>query len=221
MTPAWILGLSVAATLASIPVTAVSYALPRTGSPRLPSRWWCGAPAPPTQAILVAVVTGACTVPVCLRDTTIVALPAAWITTVLGIGLAVTDLRTHRLPHAATGLLWTAWLTCLAVEAAQTGSPDRLTRAAIAAAAVVGLLLLLALALPGQLGLGDINLAGVIAFSLARVSWAAMLLGLLAGLTLQAVITTPIVLAKGSRQTRALGPALMAGWLLAFALVQP
>lgn len=209
-------GFAMAGALAGIPVTAIAYAVPARGSIRLPRQWWRGAPARPATVAAISILTGftAGLVAGCLPLSR--ALPAFWLFAVLGVGLAITDLRRHRLPHVMTGALWIACSVGTAVESLATGHVRALVVAACAGVAVIVLALVIALALPGQLGLGDVSLAGVVAMSLGWLSLHAAAVGLVSGIMLQATLALAMVLRGHDRLYRvAFGPALFTGWLVA------
>jgi leader peptidase (prepilin peptidase)/N-methyltransferase len=133
--------------------------------------------------------------------------------------LAIIDVRCRRLPHALTGLLWAAAISSFGVDAVITKESEGLVRAAVAATTVAGLFLLLALALPGQLGLGDVNLVGVLALTLGWIGSRAVVTGLAAGIVIQAVVGfAAIAVVRKTRLQLAMGPALLIGWLLAVCL---
>jgi leader peptidase (prepilin peptidase)/N-methyltransferase len=100
------------------------------------------------------------------------------------------------------------------IESAVSMDAAALLRAAGIAALTLGGFLVLALALPGQLGLGDVVFAGWIVLSLGWFSWRAAVLGLMVGLLVHLVAAD--VLGLGSSRSRMLpmGPALLAGWVV-------
>jgi len=125
--------------------------------------------------------------------------------------------RSRRLPFRLTGALWASSGLCF-VGAAVTGQDARpLVRAATAGVVTAGVLLVVALALPGQLGLGDVALAGAVTFNLGWLSWRAAVIGLLAALLVQGVIAIALRLRRRERAMSPMGPALLAGWILAVA----
>ncbi|MBB2943267.1 hypothetical protein FB565_002980 [Actinoplanes lutulentus] len=81
---------------------------------------------------------------------------------------------------------------------------------------VAVLMLGVALGFPGQLGLGDVGLAGTIATSLGWLSPATAALGFAAGCAVQMMVVIGMTWrARGQGVKLPLGPALLAGWLLA------
>lgn len=202
--------------LAGVPGAAVAYAVPDKGPVRLSSRWWTGVPAPCRAVVAAALAAGASTALVAARLGALAMLPALWLVAVLGVVLAVIDIRRQRLPHPLTGVLWAASAACLTWDAILRRDVGPALRAGICAAVVLGAFLALALALPGQLGLGDVNLAGVLAVTLAWIGVRALVTGLAAGLTLQAILAVAVLARHHDpRQRVAMGPALLAGWLVA------
>ena len=183
---------------------------------RLPRRWWVGAPAPRRSLIALGITTGATAALVSSKITGAFVLPAFWLVVVLGVGLAVVDIRRHRLPHVLTGTLWASSGCCFIAETIRSGDHESIGRATIAGATVAVLLLIIAIALPGQLGLGDVSFSGVLAFTLGWLGWQHVLAGLLTGLTLQALIAAVLVTRCGEgAHIMPMGPALFLGWLFA------
>lgn len=146
-------------------------------------------------------------------------LPVALVAAVLGLLLAVIDLRCLRLPDPLVGAL--AVIIAVPLSAAGAGDPSRLGRALLVAALSSAAYLAIAIGSNGGLGLGDVKLAGVLGFALGFAGWPAVR----AGLALPHVINGPIavyLLASGrTGRDRALplGPALLAGALLAVTTV--
>ncbi|MDG4790179.1 prepilin peptidase [Micromonospora sp. WMMD1102] len=147
-----------------------------------------------------------------------IALPAFWLFAVLGVGLAIIDLRCRRLPHRLTGSLWLSSGLIFLAAAVLSGDVEPLLRAAGAGGVTSAILLLVALAMPGQLGLGDVVLAGAITFNLGWLSWQVAVAGLLAGLVFQGSVGIARDSKRAGRANPSpTGPALVAGWLLAVA----
>lgn len=211
-------GFAVTGALAGIPIAAIAYAAPAHGSLRVPQGWWRGAPAHPAAVAAVSLLTGAVAALVAHRLPLSPALPAYWIFAVLGVGLAVIDVRRRRLPYPLTGTSVAASLVCFVLAATTSGNPDPLLRAVAAGTATTTALLIMALALPGQLGLGDVTLAGAITLNLGWLSWHAATLGILGGLLLQCVVGLVVRVRVRSNHAVPMGPALLAGWLFGVVL---
>lgn len=77
--------------------------------------------------------------------------------------------------------------------------------------------LALALAFPGQLGMGDVKLAGLVGAACGFFSWQVLFAGVLIGFVLAAVVTVPLVtLGRIERRTRVpFAPFMLGGALLA------
>jgi leader peptidase (prepilin peptidase)/N-methyltransferase len=213
------IGLGLAGALAGVPVAALAYSAPVAGPVEMPKRWWAGGPARPA---LVAATTGSSAAASAIIGAVVpptFALPAFWIFAVLGVGLGIIDARCRRLPHRLTGALWASSGLCFVVVTATGGDMQPVIRAAAAGITTAAVLLVVALALPGQLGLGDVMFAGAVTFNLGWLSWQAAVIGILGGLLTQGVVVLAVKLFGRDRATSyPMGPALVTGWLLAVAL---
>jgi leader peptidase (prepilin peptidase)/N-methyltransferase len=145
------------------------------------------------------------------------ALPGFLAVAAFGVVLGFIDVACLRLPDPLVGAALAAgggWLVGLSVV---DSSWFALGRAGLAALVSAGAYLLLAL-LPGSnLGFGDVKLAAVLGFMLGWLGWPAVVLGLV----LPHLINGPVALwlllsgRAGRRADLPLGPALLAGALLA------
>lgn len=211
-------GLGLAGVLAGVPVAAVAYGASAAGPVKMPQRWWLGRPARPALVVATAGSSGVAGAIIGASMPLTFALPAYWIFAVLGIGLVIIDARCRRLPHRLTGALWASSGLCLAVSAATGGDVQPVVRAAGAGLATAAVLFVIALALPGQLGLGDVLFASAITFTLGWLSWSAAVFGLLAGLLAQGVVVLAARVFGREQATFPMGPALFIAWLAAVAL---
>ncbi|NIL56949.1 A24 family peptidase [Salinispora arenicola] len=211
-------GLGLAGALAGIPLSAIACSAPAHGHLHLPEGWWHGAPARPPTVAAVSLLTGTTTAVIGGLLPMSATLPAYWLFAVVGVGLAIIDIRRRRLPHVLTGTLMATCLISFIVATAVSGNPAPLLRAIIAGAITTTTLVIIALSLPGQLGLGDVTLAGAVTLSLGWLSWHSAALGIVSGLTLQGFVGLAARVRTGSSNTLPMGPALVAGWLLAVVL---
>lgn len=209
-------GLAAAGALAGVPTAAVAYSAPASGSIRIPARWWRGAPADPATVLLVSTAAGTATGAIAARLPWSSATPAYWLFAILGVGLAIIDVRRRRLPYVLTGTALIVHLLAYGTSSVSTGDVAPLLRALGAGLATTTAMLIIALLFPGQLGLGDVALTGVIATSLGALGWTTVLHGILSGLLIQAM--GAIVLRCTAGQALPMGPALIAGWLAAILL---
>ena len=134
-------------------------------------------------------------------------------TTVIGLVLAVTDFKTHRLPNA---FIWPSYGILAALLVSQgviTQEWSDVVRAALVAAATLAVFFLLHRYT--SLGLGDVKLAGMLAIPLGWSSWTAGYYGPALGFLLGAVAGIVVLIATKSSKTHlAFGPYLVAGALL-------
>jgi hypothetical protein len=141
------------------------------------------------------------------------ALPAFWLFAILGVGLAIIDLRCRRLPHAVTGTIVATCILCFAIDASVAGDLSPLRRALATGSITAVVMLTVALALPGQLGLGDVALAGATTLSLGWLSWQAAVTGIIGAFALQGTVALAARTATRRDGLIPMGPALVTGWL--------
>ncbi len=148
-------------------------------------------------------------------------LIAVWLVVLYaGLLLAAADVATRRLP---TPIVRTAMLVVgglLAGHAVATGQTRTLVTAALAAGALGGGYLLLAIGGGSGMGLGDVRLAALLGASLGTLGWPAVLWG---GLLPYALAAPEALtrLALRRQPDLAFGPYLLAGAFLSVALVGP
>ncbi len=134
----------------------------------------------------------------------------------LGLGcalLVVVDLAVLRLPDVIVGPLYLVLLGGLTVAAAVSGSWGDLGRAVLGLV-VLGLVYLgLALAVPSDLGLGDVKLSGVLGAFLGWLGWSQLVLGGLAAFVVSAVVALVLVVVRraGRRSEFPFGPCMVLG----------
>lgn len=148
------------------------------------------------------------------------ALIPAWVALAwIAAPIVRTDLARHRIPDALNLAAAAAGALFLLVP----GDLSAYGRAWLAALAVTGVLLALALVGPSGLGMGDVKLAPALGLYLGYLGWEAVLVGILAGFVLGALAAIAIlvrdVIARrpvGGALRRALpfGPFLLVGTLV-------
>ena len=148
------------------------------------------------------------------------ALIPAWVVLAwIAAPIVRTDLARHRIPDALNIAAAAAGALLLLVP----GDLSAYGRAWLAALAVTGVLLALALVGPSGLGMGDVKLAPALGIYLGYLGWEAVLVGILAGFVLGALAAIAIlvrdVVARrpvGGALRRALpfGPFLLLGTLV-------
>ena len=148
------------------------------------------------------------------------ALIPAWVALAwIAAPIVRTDMARHRIPDALNLAAAAAGALLLLVP----GDLSAYGRAWLAALAVTGVLLALALVGPSGLGMGDVKLAPALGLYLGYLGWEAVLVGILAGFVLGALAAIAIlvrdVVARrpvGGALRRALpfGPFLLLGTLV-------
>ncbi|WFE38057.1 prepilin peptidase [Micromonospora sp. WMMD998] len=215
------IGLGLAGAMAGVPIAAVAYGTGESGPVRLPAGWWTGSPARPTEVIVTALLAATAAAVTGVVIPLGVTLPAYWLFAVVGVCLAIIDVRCRRLPHRLTGSLWVSSGLLFIIASLVRSDVGPLLRAACAGIAAAAIMLTIALALPGQLGLGDVVFVGVIAFNLGWLGWHTATLGFLAGLLLHGTIASVVRIRRSNdvkNPSIPMGPALAAGWVLAVVL---
>lgn len=137
----------------------------------------------------------------------------------ISLALALIDLDTRRLPNVIVLPAYAVAATLFTATAGLTGSWDRLAAAGIGLGALGGLYLVLALARPGGMGMGDVKLAGVAGAFLGWLGMPELAVGGIAAFLLGGVVGVGMLLAgRGRRAAIAFGPWLLAGtWIGALA----
>jgi leader peptidase (prepilin peptidase)/N-methyltransferase len=134
----------------------------------------------------------------------------------VSIALTAIDLETHRLPNTLVLPGYGIAFLALGVPALLAQDFGRVAIMAAGAVILFGFYLLLALAWPGGMGLGDVKLAGVLGAFLGFSGWAALAVGafgafLLGGLLSVILLATRVVNRKSGIP---FGPWMIAGaWL--------
>jgi leader peptidase (prepilin peptidase)/N-methyltransferase len=115
-------------------------------------------------------------------------LPTYLLLAAVGVALFWVDVDVHRLPEALTLPCIPAVALLLAIASATTGDWGALARALACGAGAWLVYLVLAVALPGGLGLGDATLGGLVSLPLGYLAWAAPVVGFVAAYLLSGVV---------------------------------
>jgi leader peptidase (prepilin peptidase) / N-methyltransferase len=143
-------------------------------------------------------------------------LPAMLLYAFVLLVVAVVDAETRRIPNAITYTATPALLVLLVLAALAHGEPGRLVGVLLGGLGAFGFLLLLALANPRGMGMGDVKYAAFLGMGLGWVGTAAVVVGLFSAFLLGAVASVALV-SLTSRTRKDLvpfGPYLSAGALL-------
>ncbi|MFF9477670.1 prepilin peptidase [Streptomyces sp. NPDC014733] len=139
---------------------------------------------------------------------------AAWLLMApVAVLLAAVDLRVRRLPDALTATLAVLAAAGLGGAAQLGGAAGSWRRAVLGGLLLGGCYLLLFVANPGGIGLGDAKLAVGLGTALGWYGWHTLLLGAAAGIALGALRGCWLLLAGRRREAMPLGPYLIAGAL--------
>ena len=132
---------------------------------------------------------------------------------VIGVALSVIDLRSFRLPDRLIVLGMTLLAGCLITQSVIGNEWSRLLPAAAGAASLSAAYLLLAVIRPGQLGLGDVKLAGLLGMLLGWFGWPFVVLGGCLAFLLSALIILLLLAARRItlRSHIPFGPFMLAG----------
>jgi leader peptidase (prepilin peptidase)/N-methyltransferase len=134
----------------------------------------------------------------------------------LVVPAALIDLEHRIIPNKITGL-GTVLALAIGLALDPAGEPERL----IAGASAGGFLLLAALAYPAGMGMGDVKLAGMMGLFLGASVAPALLVALLAGVTLGIVVIARKGAQAGRKTAIPFGPFLALGALLAVFVGHP
>lgn len=175
----------------------------------------CGARISP-RYLVVEVLTGALFVATVLVVGWTTALPAFLYLAAVSVALAAIDIDVHRLPDAIVLPSYPVAAALLALASWDVGvgyDGGALLRAAGGGAALFVLYLVLVLAKPGGMGLGDLKLAGVLGMYLGWVGWGALAVGAFAAFLLGGVFGLGMMLlGRAGRKTKVpFGPWMLVG----------
>jgi leader peptidase (prepilin peptidase)/N-methyltransferase len=136
---------------------------------------------------------------------------------VLGVALAVIDIATQRLPDPLTLPAYPILIMLLVIAALASHDFAALVRALLGGLALAGAFLMLALVRPGQLGGGDIKLAGIAGLALGWLGWPTLIAGTALAFVLSALVSLALIAARRLtlRSAICFGPFLVGGTLLA------
>ncbi len=136
---------------------------------------------------------------------------------VIGVALTQVDVAVQRLPDRLTLPAYPALLVLLASAAVAQDEWGAFARAVLGALAIGASYLILAIASGGQLGGGDVKLAGLTGLVLGWLSWHTLIAGACAGFALAGLISAVLLITRriSRRDPISFGPYLLAGALLA------
>lgn len=167
--------------------------------------------------VVLELITAAVLALLCGRFAGQVSLLAFGFLGALGVALGAVDVAVHRLPDRLTLPAYPVLVVLLGAAAAIGHDFGALVRGLLAGVALAAVYLLLALLRPGQLGGGDIKLAGLLGLGLGWLGWPAVIAGAVLAFVLTAVVSLALLAARriGLRDAICFGPFMLGGALLA------
>ena len=135
----------------------------------------------------------------------------------LSVALSAIDIAVHRLPDKLTLPAYPALVLLLGLAAVFGHSGAALVRALLGGVALTCVYFLLAVLRPGQLGAGDIKLAGLTGLALGWLGWPVLILGAALGFVLSGVVSLGLLTARriSLRDSICFGPFMLGGALIA------
>ena len=134
----------------------------------------------------------------------------------VSVALAAIDLDTHTLPDRLVLPAYPAGAALLAVAALLTGEPGRLLGALIGVCGLFALYLLMALAYPAGMGMGDVKLAGLLGLYLGWFGWGQLAVGAFSAFLLGGLFALLLLITRRANRKSGIpfGPWMLAGaWL--------
>lgn len=147
------------------------------------------------------------------------AVPAFWSLAAAGLALTITDLDHKRIPNRILIPATSGATVLLAAAAFAHGAPGSFLRALAGGGAYFGLLFVVALVARGGFGFGDVKLAFLLGEFAAFVSWAALVVAVLAGFAIGGLVSLALLAVGkvGRKDAIPFGPAMIAGAFIAIA----
>jgi leader peptidase (prepilin peptidase)/N-methyltransferase len=134
----------------------------------------------------------------------------------VSVALALIDLDTHTLPNAIVYSTAVVVLVLLTAASFVAGDPAPLLRGLLGAVVLGGAYLVLALAVPGGMGLGDVKLAIVLGMVLAYLGWGPLAVGAFGAFLVGGTVAIVLLVAGRARWRAGIpfGPSMLVGaWL--------
>jgi leader peptidase (prepilin peptidase)/N-methyltransferase len=163
------------------------------------------------------VVTAVVLALVCARFAGSAAVLAFGFLGMLSVALSGIDIAVHRLPDKLTLPAYPVLLLLLGIAAVAGHSGAALLRALLGGAALTCAYFLLAVLRPGQLGAGDVKLAGLTGLALGWLGWPVLILGAALAFLLSAFVSLGLLAARriSLRDSICFGPFMLGGALVA------
>ena len=136
---------------------------------------------------------------------------------VLAVALSGIDIAVSRLPDKLTLPAYPVLLLLLGVAALAGHAGGAFLRALLGGVVLICAYFLLAVVRPGQLGAGDVKLAGLIGLALGWLGWPFLILGAALAFVLSAFVSLALLAARriSLRDSICFGPFMLGGALIA------
>lgn len=134
----------------------------------------------------------------------------------VSVTLAMIDLDTHTLPNRIVLPAYAVAAALLTAAAFLMDEPGRILMSLLGGAALFGLYLLMALAYPAGMGLGDVKLAGLLGLYLGWLGWAPLVVGAFSAFLLGGLFALVLLITRRANRKSGIpfGPWMLAGaWL--------
>lgn len=137
----------------------------------------------------------------------------------ISVALTLIDLDVHRLPNALVLPAYPVIAVLLVVAAALGGDWGALLRGGVGLLVLGGAYLVIAIVVPGGMGLGDVKLAGVLGLVLAYLGWGPLAVGAFGAFVLGGTFAIGLMVAGLAKRGSGIpfGPWMLGGaWLGVF-----
>jgi leader peptidase (prepilin peptidase)/N-methyltransferase len=137
----------------------------------------------------------------------------------ISVSLGLIDLDTHKLPNSIVLPSYVVGAVLLAASGVLAHDWRALLTALIGAAAAFVFYFLLALAIPGGMGFGDVKLAGLLGLYLGFLGWQQLVVGVFAAFIVGGLVALALVILRraGRKSGIPFGPWMVVGaWIGAF-----
>ena len=169
--------------------------------------------------VVTAVVLGL----LCARFADSAAVLAFGFLGALGVALSAVDIAVSRLPDKLTLPAYPVLILLLGIAAVTGHSGGALLRALLGGVALTCAYFLLAVLRPGQLGAGDVKLAGLTGLALGWLGWPVLIAGAALAFVLSGVVSVGLLAARriSLRDSICFGPFMLGGALVAILVSGP
>lgn len=135
----------------------------------------------------------------------------------LGVALSAVDIAVSRLPDKLTLPAYPVLILLLGIAAVTGHSDGALLRALFGGVALTCAYFLLAVVRPGQLGAGDVKLAGLTGLALGWLGWPVLIAGAALAFVLSALVSLGLLATRriSLRDSICFGPFMLGGALVA------